>query len=63
MLRPGADAPLSYATAEYCLYIFLFLESEGGAWHSGPPPHASGDVRLKLTKMEPRIKQICNPLA
>jgi len=33
--------PLSYATAEYCLYIFLFLGSEGGPWHSGPPPYAS----------------------
>jgi len=22
--------PLSYATSEYCLYIFLFLGSEGG---------------------------------
>ena len=28
MLRPGTDAPLSYAAAEYCLYIFLFLRSE-----------------------------------
>jgi len=29
--------PLSYATAEYCLCIFLFWGSEGGPWHSGPP--------------------------
>ena len=27
---------LSYVTAEYCLYIFLFLRSEGGPWHSAP---------------------------
>jgi len=25
---------------EYCLYIFLFLGSEGGPWHSSPPPYA-----------------------
>jgi len=24
-------------TAEYCLYIFLFLGSEGGPCHSGTP--------------------------
>jgi len=24
-------------TAEYCLYTLLFLGSEGGGWHSGPP--------------------------
>jgi len=36
--------PLSNATAEYCLHIFLFLGSEG-AWHSGPPPpYASGNI-------------------
>jgi len=28
--------PLRYATAEYCLYIFLFLGSEGG--HGTVPP-------------------------
>jgi len=29
--------PLSYVTAEYCLYIFLFLGSEGGAMAQCPP--------------------------
>jgi len=28
-------------TAEYCIYIFLFLGPEGGAWHSTPPPYVS----------------------
>ena len=35
--------PLSYATAEYCLYIFLFLGSEGGGMAQCPPPYASAD--------------------
>jgi len=34
-LRPLPS--LSYATAEYCLYIFIFLGSEGRPWHSSPP--------------------------
>jgi len=32
---------LTVYTAEYCLYIFLFLGSEGGPCHSGTPPYAS----------------------
>ena len=36
ILNWGPFPPLSYATAEHCLYIFLFLGSEGGAWHSAP---------------------------
>jgi len=41
--------PLSCATAEYCLYIFLFLGSERGPWHSGPPPYVvRGCVLLEV---------------
>ena len=41
MLRPGADvtpSPLSYATAEYCLHIFLYFGSEWRTMAQWPPP-------------------------
>ena len=34
-------SPLSYATAECSLYVFLFLRSEGGHGSVPPPPYAS----------------------
>ena len=33
-------------TAEYCLYIFLFLGSEGGHDTAAPPPYASAGMDL-----------------
>jgi len=51
MLHPGADVPLallSYATAEYCLYIFYFLGSEGGHGTVLPLPYASGPHILNI---------------
>jgi len=54
MLRPGAHvplSPLSYATAECCLHIFLFLGSEGGGMAQCPPPYASGVDKIIYTSV------------
>jgi len=53
-LRPPLELPLlappSYATAEYYLYIFLFLGSEERPWHSATPVRTLVPVHISYTK-------------